>query len=159
MNGAGPECQFQYEFEVTWGDCDPAGIVFYPCYFRWFDAGSHRLMSAAGFGQDVLAAKAGILGAALVSASCDFRQPVSYGTKLLHRISVQEWRDRSFVISHTLLVREAIAAQGTETRVCLESTMLTASTGRCRCRRNSVPQWNGLSGSLLTAGGRRSAVP
>ena len=24
--------------EVHWGDCDPAGIIFYPTYFRWFDA-------------------------------------------------------------------------------------------------------------------------
>ena len=23
---------------VQWGDCDPAGIVFYPRYFEWFDA-------------------------------------------------------------------------------------------------------------------------
>lgn len=23
---------------IEWGDCDPAGIVFYPRYFEWFDA-------------------------------------------------------------------------------------------------------------------------
>ena len=23
---------------IQWGDCDPAGIVFYPRYFEWFDA-------------------------------------------------------------------------------------------------------------------------
>ena len=26
---------------VQWGDCDPAGIVFYPRYFEWFDAVHH----------------------------------------------------------------------------------------------------------------------
>ena len=25
-------------FTVGWGDCSPSGAVFYPNYFRWFDA-------------------------------------------------------------------------------------------------------------------------
>ena len=33
---------------VGWGDCDPAGIVFYPNYFRWFDDASWRLFEAGG---------------------------------------------------------------------------------------------------------------
>jgi len=42
---------FAYEFDVSWGDCDPARIVFYPRYFQWIDARSHKLMAAAGMGQ------------------------------------------------------------------------------------------------------------
>jgi acyl-CoA thioesterase FadM len=76
-------------------------------------------MSAAGFGQDILAAKAGIVGAALVSAACDFRKPISYGTQLSHRVLVAEWRERSFVVSHTFSTRNDVVAKGTETRVCL----------------------------------------
>ncbi len=34
---------------IEWGDCDPAGIVFYPRYFEWFDACSTGLFEAAGF--------------------------------------------------------------------------------------------------------------
>ena len=26
---------------VEWGDCDPAGIIFYPTYYRWMDAVSY----------------------------------------------------------------------------------------------------------------------
>jgi 4-hydroxybenzoyl-CoA thioesterase len=32
---------------VQWGDCDPAGIVFYPRYFEWFDACSILLFEKA----------------------------------------------------------------------------------------------------------------
>jgi len=32
---------------VQWGDCDPAGIVFYPRYFEWFDASSILLFEKA----------------------------------------------------------------------------------------------------------------
>jgi 4-hydroxybenzoyl-CoA thioesterase len=33
---------------VDWGDCDPAGIVFYPRYFAWFDRAAHRFFEAKG---------------------------------------------------------------------------------------------------------------
>ena len=33
---------------IEWGDCDPAGIVFYPQYFKWFDAAAAALVAAAG---------------------------------------------------------------------------------------------------------------
>ena len=32
---------------VQWGDCDPAGIVYYPRYFEWFDASSFLLFEKA----------------------------------------------------------------------------------------------------------------
>jgi acyl-CoA thioesterase FadM len=33
-------------FEVQFGDCDPAGIVFYPNYLAWFDAAFGRMLRA-----------------------------------------------------------------------------------------------------------------
>ena len=30
---------------VEWGDCDPAGIIFYPTYYRWMDAASWHLFA------------------------------------------------------------------------------------------------------------------
>jgi 4-hydroxybenzoyl-CoA thioesterase len=108
-----------YEFQVEWADCDPAGIVFYPTYFRWFDNGTHKMMSAAGVGQRGQAEKFGIVGAVLVSAKCDFRRPVTFGDHLTHQVYVAEWSDRSFVVSHVLLKDGETAAQGAETRVCL----------------------------------------
>ena len=34
---------------IEWGDCDAAGIVFYPRYFAMFDASTHHLFEAAGW--------------------------------------------------------------------------------------------------------------
>src|SRR5450631_3898284 len=34
-------------FLVEWGDCDPANIVFYPRYLKWFDACTTGLFAAA----------------------------------------------------------------------------------------------------------------
>src|SRR2546423_13697375 len=32
---------------IQWGECDPAGIVFYPRYFEMFDAATTAMFSAA----------------------------------------------------------------------------------------------------------------
>ena len=36
-----------YEVEVMFGDCDPAGIVFYPRYFAIFDTSTTTLFEKA----------------------------------------------------------------------------------------------------------------
>src|SRR5882762_620340 len=33
---------------IDWGDCDPAGIIFFPRYFSYFDACTHALLEHAG---------------------------------------------------------------------------------------------------------------
>jgi 4-hydroxybenzoyl-CoA thioesterase len=111
--------QISYEFDVVWGDCDPAGIVFYPAMFRWFDIGTHMLMSSSGFSRDRLFSEYGIIGPGLVSAKCDFKRPITYGDRLIHRAAVSHWGTRSFAISHALLMKDEIVAEGTETRICI----------------------------------------
>ena len=46
---------------IEWGDCDPAGIVFYPQYFKWFDAAAAALDAAAGFPRADLVERQGIV--------------------------------------------------------------------------------------------------
>ena len=38
--------------QVGWGDCDPAGIVFYPRYSAWMDNVSHVLAREMGIPRD-----------------------------------------------------------------------------------------------------------
>jgi hypothetical protein len=64
------------EFSVEFGDCDPAGIVFYPNFFRWMDAASRHFFTAAGvLPWRELEARDGILGTPLVDASAHFERP------------------------------------------------------------------------------------
>jgi 4-hydroxybenzoyl-CoA thioesterase len=47
---------FVVQVRVRWGDCDPAGIVFYPRFFEWMDISSddlHRLLGIRRGGQPV----------------------------------------------------------------------------------------------------------
>ena len=59
---------------VQWGDCDPAGIVFYPRYFEWFDACTILLFEkATGMTKIDMLAKYNGAGLALLEARANFK--------------------------------------------------------------------------------------
>ena len=102
---------------VEWGDCDPAEIVFYPNYFRWFDQCTTALFRAAALPLEKLFKAHGVVGIPLVEARARFMIPSSYGDELVAESSVTEWRKSSFVMSHKFLREGALALEGWETRV------------------------------------------
>jgi YbgC/YbaW family acyl-CoA thioester hydrolase len=87
-------------FPIEWGDCDAAGIVFYPNYFRWFDAGFQRLLKTRGQTQATLKATYGILGTALVDAAATFRSPARYDQTLTLVVAITEWRRATFRVGY-----------------------------------------------------------
>ena len=102
---------------VEFGDCDPAQIVFYANYFRWFDHCTSGLFRAAGLPLKELFKAHGVVGIPIVEASARFITPSSYGDELVAESCVTEWRKSSFVISHKFLRDGVLALEGWETRV------------------------------------------
>jgi 4-hydroxybenzoyl-CoA thioesterase len=102
---------------VEFGDCDPAQIVFYANYFRWFDNCTSALFRAAGLPLKELFLSHGIVGIPVVEARARFIIPSAYGDELVAESSVTEWKKSSFVISHRFLRDEELAMDGWETRV------------------------------------------
>ncbi|MDP1749480.1 MAG: acyl-CoA thioesterase [Reyranella sp.] len=108
----------RHEVTVEWGDCDPAGIVYYPAYFRWFDQATYRLFLAAGLKRDDISSGQWKEGTPLVHAECSFRRASQTGEKLVVESHVVKFGRSSFTISHVF--RDAtgqVAAEGTETRI------------------------------------------
>ena len=65
---------------IEWGDCDPAGIVFNPRYFEWFDAATAGLFARAlGMTKAAMVKRYGIVGIPLVDTRATFRVPCAYG--------------------------------------------------------------------------------
>jgi YbgC/YbaW family acyl-CoA thioester hydrolase len=87
-------------FAIEWGDCDAAGIVFYPNYFRWFDAAFQRLLKTRGQTQDSLKETYGIVGTALVDAGASFRSPGRYDQELTVAVRIAEWRRATFRVEY-----------------------------------------------------------
>jgi 4-hydroxybenzoyl-CoA thioesterase len=61
---------------VAWGDCDPAGIVFYPRFQVWMDTNSHLLAREMGITrQDMLPPNPRPVGLPLVAIQTQFLAP------------------------------------------------------------------------------------
>jgi 4-hydroxybenzoyl-CoA thioesterase len=104
---------------IEWGDCDPAGIVFYPRYFAMFDASTAALFAAAlGMPKIAWTKRFGILGIPMVDTRASFSIPSAYGDEVVIESRVTAFRRSSFDIHHRLLKADgALGVEGFETRV------------------------------------------
>ena len=102
---------------VEFGDCDPAQIVFYANYFRWFDNCTSALFRAAGLPLRELFLSRGVVGIPVVEAHARFILPSEYGDELIAESCVTKWKRSSFVVSHKFLRGKKLAMEGWETRV------------------------------------------
>ena len=109
--------RFDVRRTVEWGDCDAAGIVFYPQYHRWMDAAFHALTRACGFDQRSLGARDGLLGTPLRRASCEFHAPATHGDVLSVRVEPVRLGRASLDVTYAFSRDGRAIANGRETRV------------------------------------------
>lgn len=102
---------------IEWGDCDPAGIVFYPRYVEWFDACTTALFLAAGMPIQQLFKSHGVVGFPLVDVKARFLVPSTFGDELFAESTVLEFRRSSFLVRHQYFKDRVLAVEGLETRV------------------------------------------
>jgi 4-hydroxybenzoyl-CoA thioesterase len=106
------------QIRVQWGDCDPAGIVFYPRYFEWFDASTILLFEkATGLIKKTMLEKYQGAGIALLEARAVFKIASHYGEDLEIESTVSEFRRSSFFVQHKVTKAGALALEGFETRL------------------------------------------
>jgi 4-hydroxybenzoyl-CoA thioesterase len=102
--------------QVQWGDCDPAGIIFYPTYFRGMDAATWNFMTAVGYAPKRMREEH--LSMPLVSADCQFLSPALHGDHCEVRSRIARFGGKSFVVAHEMVRKDGTAlAKGSETRV------------------------------------------
>ena len=102
---------------TEWGDCDPAGIVFYPRYFEWFNACTTALFAAAGISSHALHDTYGIAGIPMVDTRAKFFVPSTFEEELTVESVLLEFRRSSFDIRHRMLKSGTLAVECFETRV------------------------------------------
>lgn len=102
--------------EVHWGDCDPAGIIFYPTYFRWMDAATWAFVSSVGYGPKRMREEH--LAMPLVGADCQFLAPAQHGDRCEVRSRIARFGGASFVVAHDIVRADGtLLAKGSEKRV------------------------------------------
>ena len=104
--------------QIEWGDCDPAGIVYYPRYFAIFDASTTALFQRAlGMNKYQFLQKYNAVGYPMVDTRARFVLPSRFGDEVVIETEVKEFRRSSFDIQHRLLKDGELAVEGFETRV------------------------------------------
>jgi 4-hydroxybenzoyl-CoA thioesterase len=94
------QAPFEYPVDIAWGHCDPAGIIYYPNYFRWFDATFHAFLRSRDLDQRILKDKFGTFGTGLIDAGATFRAPVTYGDRMIISLTLKEWREKTLRVGY-----------------------------------------------------------
>lgn len=102
---------------IEWGDCDPAGIVYYPRYFAYFDNCTAALFEAAGLPKHQMLRQYQIVGIPMVDTRARFLAPSRFGDDVEIESSITEWRRSSFDVQHRLYRGSQLAVECSETRV------------------------------------------
>ncbi len=121
LSGSVTEKEFKstvaiFPVQLQWGECDPAGIIFYPTYFRWFDAATWNMFALAGYHAKRMRAEHRALP--LVAADCEFKHPAEQEDRCEVRSRIARWGGKSFTVGHEVVRTDGILlATGSETRV------------------------------------------
>ncbi len=106
-----------YEVELMFGDCDPAGIVFFPNYSKWMDGASLNFFRQCGLPPwRELKKTRGIIGNPLLEIHTEFMGLPRYGDRLQIHTSIIEWRDKVYIHKHVVKRGDEVLCEGTETR-------------------------------------------
>ena len=102
---------------IEWGQCDPAGIVFYPQYLIIFDTSTGWLFERTGLKPLAMRKKYGIVGIPIVEVGARFLVPCRFDDEVIVESEVGEWGRSSFTVRHRILKEGKLALEGFEKRV------------------------------------------
>ncbi len=106
-----------YEVEIMFGDCDPAGIVFFPNYSKWMEASSLNFFIRCGEPTwRGLVKTTGIIGTPLLEINTKFMRPATYGERIQIHTSIHEWREKVVIQKHVVMRGDTVLCEGFETR-------------------------------------------
>ncbi len=107
-----------YTQRVEFGDCDPAGIVWFPNFFRWIDAASRHFFIECGVPSWSETEKTiGLIGTPLVDTHSKFIKTATYGDVLQIHASIPEWRSKSFVQRYRVTRADDLIMECEEVRI------------------------------------------
>lgn len=107
---------FVTTIQVEWEDCDPAGIIFYPRFYQYFDRGSWNLWHSIGLDRPALQTL-GAVGFPIAEAQAKFLYPCRFRDLLKLESAVSDIQDGKWItVTHTIHVGERLAVTGFEVR-------------------------------------------
>jgi 4-hydroxybenzoyl-CoA thioesterase len=120
---------------IEFGDCDPAGIVYFPRYLEWFDAALQNHLRESGFPKARVIEQFGYVAFPVVDLKVTYSIPSTFHEEVVIETQVVEMRRSSFVTKHQLWRGDKVAVQAIETRV-----WATRAEGESQLRGTPIPE-------------------
>jgi 4-hydroxybenzoyl-CoA thioesterase len=109
---------FTRSTRIEWGDCDPAGIIFYARYYDIFDVSTTMMLEhALGMNKIEYLKAYDFLGHPLAQTRARFLRPTRFGDEVAIVTAIVACGRSSFKIEHRLTKAGTLAVEGYETRV------------------------------------------
>jgi 4-hydroxybenzoyl-CoA thioesterase len=106
------------QLEIEWGQCDPAGIVYYPQFLSMFDWSSMKLLQKAlGMDKHQMLAKFNCGGVPVVKIETTFRAPCRFGEVVGITSTMLKVGRTSFHIQHHLHKGDELCVECDQVRV------------------------------------------
>lgn len=112
------------ERKIMWGDLDALGIVFYPRYYEWIDAGAHLFFESLGLPLSALWSDRGILFG-LAETSCRYLRAGRYHETVRIRTHLEDLDAKTFCLQHRVEAADsgALMVSGREKRICMDVSL------------------------------------
>jgi 4-hydroxybenzoyl-CoA thioesterase len=122
------------QVRIAWGDCDPAGIIYYPRYFEIFDASTAMLFEAAlKMTKFQMFKSLDFAGWPLVRTHARFIKPTRFGDDVIVESKITFGRS-SFEIEHRITLNGETYVE------CSEKRVWTVRDAEGRLKSHPVPQ-------------------
>lgn len=106
--------------QLTWGDLDSLGIVFYPRYYEWIDASGHVFFQSLNLSLGRLWKDRGIIFG-LLETGCRYYLPGRYSEWIEIVTYIDDLSDKTVILRHDIsrVSDRALMVAGFEKRICL----------------------------------------
>lgn len=105
-----------FEYQVTFSDCDPAALAYYPRIIEWLDWASEHMWRNVGRPWHDFFNKGGMAGMPLLDVHISFKFPMRFGDKLTITTWIDAFEGRTFTVRHTIRNDGHVAAECAEKR-------------------------------------------
>jgi 4-hydroxybenzoyl-CoA thioesterase len=132
--------------QVGWGDCDPAGIVFYPNFYAWMDMVSHVLAREMGIPREAMIPPgADLVGFPVVGTRAEYLTPARMDDILEVRTRVARIGRSSLSLRHEIVRIEADGAETLVARGQEDRVFITHGPGGLKARELTPPMRQALA--------------
>jgi 4-hydroxybenzoyl-CoA thioesterase len=105
-----------FDYQVTFSDCDPAQMAYYPRIVEWCDWAHEKLWRSVGYAWHDYFQTEDLDGLPLLGITYSFHFPMRFGDKLRITSWIDSFEGRKFTVAHEIMNGEHLSAKAQELR-------------------------------------------